>query len=66
MEVLIIASQKYGTPAKIIIERRDDWRWYGFLPDQGNQSVSVNAKHIAYLGDQPVVHDNHIHHERGY
>lgn len=64
MELHIIATFKHDAPAKVVIERRDEWRWYGFLPDQGNQPVSISPKHIGYVGDQAVVRDEHIYHER--
>lgn len=64
--VLIIADHKYGEPASIVIERKQDHLWYGYIPAQGNQPVSLQTRNIRYLGDQPVIHDRHIQHERGY
>lgn len=65
MNVLIIAAHKYGEqPAAVVIERREDHLWTGFIPAQGNQPVSIQKRHIAYLGDQPVVHENNIQIER--
>ena len=65
-DILIVATHKYGEPARVHIERQDDFRAYGFIRDQGNQPVSINRKAIGYVGDQPVVKDEDILHERGF
>lgn len=65
-DILIVATHKYGEPARVRIERQDDWQVYGYLLEQGNQPVCIQRKNIGYIGDQAVVHDVHIIHERGY
>lgn len=63
MDVLIIASHKYGEPAKVVIERQLGHLSVGYIPSQGNQPVSIQTRNICYIGDQAVVHDQHIFHE---
>ena len=65
-DVLIIAKHKYGEPDKVVVERLEDWRYVGYLPSQGNQPVYIPKRNIGYIGNQPVVYEHFIQHERGF